>query len=134
MCNYMVGNIESGCGNCLMCYRAHRKYHTMPCDGVDSAQGHVTGICSRKLTVRVKQIYKKARSNHTICHEGLYDWLSNMNSSNKNLLDVYVGIVGWIYRTKIDPISTLHPYPCFLTFSSNAWSFPHFFHFTLLVI
>ena len=31
-------------------------------------------------------------------------------------LDVYVGIVGWIYKTKIDPIST--PYPCFLTFLS----------------
>ena len=23
---------------------------------------------------------------------------------------VYVGIVGWIYRTKIDPISILHPH------------------------
>ena len=42
---------------------------------------------------------------------------------------VYVGIVGWIYRTKIDPISILHTYPCFFTF----WSSGHryiFFHFT----
>ena len=37
---------------------------------------------------------------------------------NLKLPDVYVGIVGWIYRTKIDPIST--PYPCFLTFLSNG--------------
>ena len=45
------------------------------------------------------------------------------------LPDVYVGIVGWIYRTKIDPISILHTYPCFFTF----WSSGHpyiFFHFT----
>ena len=36
------------------------------------------------------------------------------------LPDVYVGIVGWIYRTKIDPISILQTYPCFLTFLSNG--------------
>ena len=35
---------------------------------------------------------------------------------NLKLPDVYVGIVGWIYGTKIDPISILHPYPCFITF------------------
>ena len=31
-----------------------------------------------------------------------------------------VGIVGWIYGTMIEPISILHPYPCFLTFLSNG--------------
>ena len=32
----------------------------------------------------------------------------------------YVRIIGCIYRTKIDPISILHIYPCFLTFLSNG--------------
>ena len=29
-------------------------------------------------------------------------------------MDINVGIVGWIYRTKIDPISILHPSLLFL--------------------
>ena len=41
---------------------------------------------------------------------------------NLKLPDIYVGIVGWMYRTKSDPIST--PYPCFLTFLSNEMFFP----------
>ena len=44
------------------------------------------------------------------------------------LPDVYVGIVGWIYRTKIDPITILHPYPCFLTFLSNGHPYIFSFH------
>ena len=50
---------------------------------------------------------------------------------NLKLPDVCVGIVdnGWIYRTKIDPISILHPYPSFLTFLSNGHPYIFFFHF-----
>ena len=33
-------------------------------------------------------------------------WVASDNS-----VYMYVGIVGWIFRTKIDPISILHPYP-----------------------
>ena len=40
-----------------------------------------------------------------------------------------MNIYGWIYRTKIDPISFLHPYPCFLNFLSNGHPYI-FFHFT----
>ena len=50
-----------------------------------------------------------------------------LNHYNLKLPDVYVGIIGWIYRTKIDPISVLHPYPCFLTFSSNGHPYIFFF-------
>ena len=37
------------------------------------------------------------------------------------------GIVGWIYRTKIDPISILNPHPSFLTFLSNSHPYIFFF-------
>ena len=46
---------------------------------------------------------------------------NNPNTSyNSKLPNIYVGIVGWIYRTKIDPISI---HPCFLTFLSNGHHF-----------
>ena len=42
---------------------------------------------------------------------------------NLKLPDVYVGIVGWIYRTKIDPIPSLFPY------FFEQWSSLHLFSF-----
>ena len=56
------------------------------------------------------------------------------------LPDVYVGIVGWIYRTKIDPISIIpsfhphgspiRPYIPLFPYFFEQWSSLHFFNFT----
>ena len=52
-------------------------------------------------------------------------WVASDNS------EYYVRIVGWIYRTKIDPISILHPSSLSLfTYFFEQWSSLNiFFHF-----
>ena len=45
------------------------------------------------------------------------------NKSKETRVGMKDGIVGWIYRTKVDPISILHSYPYFFTFLSNGHPF-----------
>ena len=50
----------------------------------------------------------------------------NLCISSQLLPKLPDNFVGWIYRIKIDSISILHPYPCFLAFSSNGHPISHF--------